>query len=367
MEKDIWKWVFQQLEEDKLSELCKKIPINVPGFRKGASLPPRSLVITQLLKPKNLNKIATIKIVLNEEIELTYPLVSMDEQDLLAIADLPPSLILHKLLSEQEIEKARFLFDRLLEGNGEKGFLKLEDERKEAMKKRFFDNESAKDVPTETNLSSEQGDRKWEKIQKKLDHKIQTLLDRADKIQSEYSTFREEQNKRHQADIKALQQAKSEYGIVLKQSQNNALSFQKEKDEWQKEKKYLLEQIAELEKERSWLHASLLQSQMPKKAEQDEQSLSKKKKIFLLGNPHNNSIFKNCPFDVTVIEREQLEKMDYSHCQEIWGLTYKLDPQVILNIQEQVSVTIKRIETFQQLRKEIEKGCEEHEKQKVGI
>lgn len=303
---------------------------------------------------------------LSEELEEEYDLMTMSDQELKSIANIPPSLILLKLLSEKEEDKAISLFNCWKVEHGEEGLRKLEEERQTAMEVWLTsakkDNEEKTSSNQEIKTSSKEG-KKWDKIQKKLEQKLKFLQEELEQLQLEYKAYRDEQKEKVREEKIEYHRLKTEYGQLQQEHRNKILAYQVEKDEWQKEKVALLNQVEMLQKEKSKWHANFLSKESKLENEQEKKV---KRKIYLLGNPHNRSIFLNCPFDVTIVERRELDEVDFTDCQEIWGLTYKLDPQLLKHVQRQTNISIKKIETFQQLKQEIEKGREEFAKQKVG-
>lgn len=368
MSKAIWKWVLHQQGDQKLSEVMNIIQAEIPGFRKGTRLPPRPMIIMHLMKPKNLERMANTSITMHRIVEEEYDLLTMTERELLGITNIPPSLILLKLLSEKEEDKANSLFEHWKVELGEAGLLKLEKDRQVAMEAWVASKENDKEMEAppfqaESSQTASKDARKWEKVQKKLEQKLQTLQEELEKLQLEYRIYKDEQKEKEKEEKREYHRLKTEHGQLQHEHRTKILAYQVEKEEWKKEREGLLHQIETLEKETKHWKATLLTKEQKQVIKQEKKV---KRKIYLLGNPHNRTIFQDCPYEVTIVEREEIGEVDFTKCQEIWGLTYKLDPQLLQSVQKQTKTFVKKIETFQQLKEEIEKGREEIAKQKVG-
>ncbi|WBF57614.1 hypothetical protein HXV90_18180 [Lysinibacillus sp. JK80] len=133
MLKEIWKWVLNQQEDQQISEIVNTVQVVIPGFRKGSKLPPKHIMIMQLLKPKYIQRMANSSISLSGELDEAYDFLNMSDKELESIKNIPPSLILLKLLSGKEEDKAITLFDCWKREHGEEGLQKMEEERKTVM------------------------------------------------------------------------------------------------------------------------------------------------------------------------------------------------------------------------------------------
>lgn len=364
--KEIWKWVLNQQEDQQISEIVNTVQVVIPGFRRGSKLPPKHIMIMQLLKPKYIQRMANSSISLSGELDEAYDFLNMSDKELESIKNIPPSLILLKLLSGKEEDKAITLFDCWKREHGEEGLQKMEEERKTVMETWLTsvkkDNEKKESFKEELEASSKEGG-KWEKIQKKLERKLKILQDDFEQLQSEYKAYQDEKKEKEKEEKKEYQLLKTEYNQLQQEYKSEKLSYHVAKENWEKEKVALLLQIETIQNEKIQCYSNLLNQENKLENEKDRKTM---RKIYLLGNPHNSSIFLNCPFDVKIVERKELDKVDFTDSHEIWGLTYKLDPQLLKNVQRQTNISIKKIETFQQLKQEIEKGREEYAKQKVG-
>ena len=358
MLKEIWKWVLNQQEEKRINEIVNKIKIEIPGFRKGGKLPPKQIVIMHLLKPKYFQMLSKNSICLIEGLEEIYNIPIMSEEELKLIENIPPSHILIKLLSEKEEEKATSLFHYWKEEYGDEGMQKLEEERQVAMEEWLISSKKENQVNESFIENSSIDFKKMEKINKRLEQKIKSLQEELEHSHLKYKIYKEVQEEKEKLTKNEYQQLKLEYIQLQKDHQNNMSLYEVEKLEWQNDKLALLGQVEELQKELRKIEANVLKQNY----EKCNQEKKVQKKIYLLGNPHNQSIFLNCPFEVKIVERSEINQVDFADCQEIWGLSYKLDSQIIKNIQKQTDKPVKKIETFKQLKRELEKGLENFEK-----
>ncbi|MED4455129.1 hypothetical protein [Metabacillus fastidiosus] len=370
MENQVWKWVLNQQDESELKHLINQLKVKIPGFRKG-SIPKnlKPLVINYLLKPATLTRLSRRKIELHKEMQDKYKFHVMSVEELKNIQDVSPSLILYKLLTEDEGERASSLFVDLLENYGEEGLRELQQERETKMKEIYFkeDNneneiilEPAKEKLDESKVIQ---DRKTEKISKKLDEKIKSLQFELEKVQSEFKEYREKQKNEQSEKNKQIQKLKEESGLMTKNIEHINSKYREEKIIWELEKNNLILELKKVKEENKSLRDNFLDR---RDNFTTKVGLTEKKKIYVVGNPRNNRILENAPYELVVVERNEVTEVDWSECDEIWVLMYKIDHRVIADLSSLVKRKLKFFETFQDFKQEIEKGREIYEEQKVG-
>lgn len=363
MSKEIWKWVLTQQSEDRLSEIVNVIKAEIPGFRKGSKLPPNKIIIMNLMKPQNLQKLAKSSISVSEQFNNINDIPKMSMEELKSINDIPPSLVLMKLLTENKEDKAISLFQHWRETYKEEDLLKIEQDCISAIKEQHIQVDHVDQLINEP-IKEDTGKelKKLEKMNKKLEQKIKKLHGELDFSNMKYKKQLVEQEEKKKIRDNEYQQLQAEY-VQLQKNYNTVIEeFEIEKVEWKKNELSFINEISQLQKEMKKIEISTYNQ----KSEIEIQDKKAHKKIYLLGNPHNQSIFINCPIEVKIVERSEIDTVDFDDCQEIWGLTYKLDSQIINNLQIETGKSIKKIEIFEQLKKELEKGLEKFEKQKMG-
>ncbi|CAG9623291.1 hypothetical protein [Sutcliffiella rhizosphaerae] len=365
MEKELWKWILQQLSDERLKGLCEELRVQVRGFRRGGNIPHhlRPLMIAEVLKQKNFTNLTTkTSVTFHEKLEKKYSFIDMDENALVGIEDIPPSLVLHKLLSVRAIEKATSLYNKYTSQWEPEELKKIEHERSGRLEAYLRELEQEKETK-QTTVSKkevneeEQLDKKWKNLQKKLDKKIKSLQQELDRVQQEFSQYRQAHQEETKKENEELHRLKTENGQLQKDLTTQQRMLEKEKIEWKNEQTALHEKVGVLQKEKSSLHAAILQL---------ESCLPPKRKVALLGNPRNRTVFRDCPCEVRVVERKGLPDFQPAKGEEVWGLLYKLDNRLIQEVEGRLGITVRRIPTFEQFKIAIEEEKASYETPKVG-
>lgn len=351
--KEIWKWIFNQHSERELSELCLRYQLQIPGFRKG-TIPKnfKSMVISQLLNKRVLDKLIKDPIILSKSFEEKYAFDEMSSKELSEITDIPPSRILIRILSQGATEKAIDTF-YLFRGK-----------YKEELEKIDFDlrlklnstQERGSDSPFERENEDKSKMVKFEKIQKKLEQKIQTLLEELENTQKELKSTKEQltrKQREYSIEIQKLKQknvaAEQQLETMqthLSECEIDLINYEILKNSWEIDKEDLLQKIKEFEY---------------KGSENHEKNQILQPHITIIGDPQNKSVFKKCCFSYSVIAKENIEEMDWNNCEEIWILSYKINYKIIEEIKRYTNIPIIVMNTFTELKETIKKRNEFNE------
>lgn len=412
MAKHVWKYVLSQKPVEELSEMCRVIDYPIPGFRTG-KVPNnmKKMVINHLLQPKGINKLTKLDGTLKPEWEEKYTFDELRMDELISIDDVPPSIVLQRFLLSNEEEKAISLYENWIEELGSEDSLRELDhenwenrqdskefeeedelnEDDEEMTKEYLEIEINKDLAEEIEArikkenANHANKEEWlleqlhgilndkqkgethgtsgDNVKKKLEDKLEKMKLEFEKTKKQLAehkeTFKTAQKELHDQ----INSLKSEMGVINKEkgeieskAKENDASLRAVIAEYE-------EQLYTLKKEKSELSARLLHAQVADVEEEDE---SDDMNIVLVGNPKNDRIFTNQHYHYDIVERDEIERYDFSQSKEIWVLTYKVDARIIKVLRKKVDCKVKEIKNFQVLKEEITKGRKAYEKQEVG-
>lgn len=361
MSTDAWKWMLEQRNEHELGKICSATGTVIPGFRTG-KVPKhlKSMAIKQLLLPKTLNKLRSVPITLTDEWEDKYDFDQMEIEDYKKITDIPPSILLFRLLTHQEDETANELYQAWLDEHGADGLKELENDRVEKVENDNKEKgEKSEDAEEQLTAESEKmTETKQKSIQKKLSQKVERLQTELDRTKKELASFKKGQNEKTAHYIKEIEQLKAENGTLRASKKQIEEEYQKELHQWQIEKERLKEEIVKLKQDKS--HLSLQVMHMAETAAASapvEETIEEEKVVIaIVGNPRNNNIFRNSRDDFQIVERNEIQTFNWASCDKIWFLTYRVDRALAAQLPPEATKKIIYIETFKQLKDEVTKG-----------
>ncbi|MGD6780187.1 hypothetical protein ACQCT3_10665 [Sutcliffiella horikoshii] len=374
MEKEVWRFVLQQQSDQRLSYLVQKLDVQVPGFRKNGKITSkvRPLLVTQLLKPKQLGRMSNNEVELHEDWEEVVDWDAISEEALVTIEKVPPSLVLFKLLSRGEKEKAVRVYQAWMDQHGIEELLRVEEERKSEFgdeKKVEAETKNEEAIPSPTPVvSSSNEEKRLEKIHKKLEQKIQTLQQELSKVQTEFTEYKKTQKERLDIEKKKVQEQKQETTDAQRACQKVEAALMEKEEAWKLEKKAWEGKLKTLQEENNALHAKLLNPPTPPPTAVEQEVAAtverdEKKKVVLLGNPRNTRIFKDCPCEIRIVEKSDLSSLSIEEGEAVWGLAYKVNDQLLVEAEKRVNQPVARIRTFLELKEKIEKEKGQYEKQ----